>query len=58
MTTVEVDLKTLERALGGDRLAAADLLGALPWWAAPEARATRSRALDHLGRTYTGRMLG
>ena len=58
MNTVEVDLETLERALDGDRLAAANLLASLPWWAVPEARANRSRALDHLGRTYTGRMLG
>lgn len=55
MTTVEVDLETLERALEGDRLAAADLLASLPWWAAPKARADRSRALDYLGRPYTGR---
>lgn len=55
MTSVEVDLETLERALDGDRLAAADLLTSLPWWASPEARANRSRALEHTGRPYMGR---
>lgn len=55
MTTVEVDLETLERALDGDRQAAVDLLASLPWWAAPKARANRSRALERIGRPYWGR---
>lgn len=55
MTTVKVDLETLERALEGDRQAAADLLASLPWWVAPEARAARSRALERTDRPYFGR---